>query len=65
MSDARPVKLPDNVFEGPWTRNPKIVDLNDLDEEDAWRLGRLTVRSHVSPIAKTVPESELDLLEIP
>jgi cytochrome P450 len=24
-------KQPDNVFEGEWTKNPKIVDLNDLD----------------------------------
>jgi len=31
MSEAQPAKLPDNIFEGPWTRNPKIVDLNDLD----------------------------------
>jgi cholest-4-en-3-one 26-monooxygenase len=25
------IKLPDNVYTGEWTKNPKIVDLNDLD----------------------------------
>ena len=31
MSMNAAVKFPDNVFEGDWTKNPKIVDLNDLD----------------------------------
>jgi cholest-4-en-3-one 26-monooxygenase len=26
-----PAHFPDNVYEGEWTRNPKIVDLNDLE----------------------------------
>lgn len=30
MTTAIP-KIPDNIYEGEWTRNPKIVDLNDLD----------------------------------
>jgi cholest-4-en-3-one 26-monooxygenase len=30
-SAATPQHFPDNVYDGEWTKNPKIVDLNDLE----------------------------------